>query len=173
MAELTASNDQKKKGTISKSHNRRSTRVDLTPMVDLGFLLITFFVFTSAMTVPKAMDMTEIHDGKSRPVRNSASMTIIVGKDHRLYFYEGILQKISATEQVKQTDLHSVRMLIMEKVRETDPDYLMFIIKADKGSTFGDNIALLDEMNICGIKTGHYAETDICKEEAAVLQFKN
>ena len=69
MAEITASNSEKRKGSFSKSHNRRSTRVDLTPMVDLGFLLITFFVFTTSMAEPKAMDLIDAHDGEPKPVK--------------------------------------------------------------------------------------------------------
>ena len=49
-------------------------------------------------------------------------------------------------------------------------DFLMFIIKATGQSTFGDNIDLLDEMSICDIKPGHYAEVNLTKEEAELLK---
>jgi biopolymer transport protein ExbD len=169
MAEITASNFGRKRGNPSRSHHRRSTSVDLTPMVDLGFLLITFFVFTTSMAQPKAMDLMEPHDGDPKAIKNSGAMTIMLGKNHDIYYYYGLLDQKTGMKQVKKTDFHSLRPLLVEMKRKTDPDYLMFIIKAGKTSTFGDNINLLDEMSICNIQGGHYAEVDISSEEAALI----
>ena len=173
MAEITASNSEKRKGSFSKSHNRRSTRVDLTPMVDLGFLLITFFVFTTSMAEPKAMNLIDAHDGEPKPVKESHAMTIILGKNHHIYYYYGKLDQGNAEQQIKETDFHKIRYLIVDKKRNSDPNYLMYLIKADKESTFGDNIDLLDEMSICDIKSGHFAEVDLTEEETRIIRSKD
>ena len=173
MAEIITTNTKSNKCNFSKSHNRRSTRVDLTPMVDLGFLLITFFVFTTSMIEPKTMDLLEPHNGDPKPIKNSCAMTIIVSKNHTIYYYYGLLDKMNAINQIKKTNTHSLRNLIVDMKRKTDPAYLMFILKADEESIFADNIDLLDEMSICNIQSGHYAEIDITPDEALIIKSKN
>ena len=59
MAEINMQNDKHKR---KKQLTGKRTHVDLTPMVDLGFLLITFFVFTTTMTKATAMDMLVPND---------------------------------------------------------------------------------------------------------------
>ncbi|HMK05708.1 MAG TPA: biopolymer transporter ExbD [Ferruginibacter sp.] len=166
MAEITTTSNKKQHG-FPKSTNRRSTRVDLTPMVDLGFLLITFFVFTTSLTEAKVMTLIEPKTGIEKPVPASGAMTIIIGKDHQLYYYFGTLTR---PEQITKANFKDIRDIILEKKNKTEIDKLMYIIKPNERSTLGDAINLLDEMQICMIPSGHYAEVEMTQAETVLIK---
>ena len=178
MAEMdTSSGGGHKKGPGVKKPKKLSTRVDLTPMVDLGFLLITFFVFTTTMSKPTAMHMNEPKDDPDNQlkVKESAVMTILLGKADQVYYYNGSLTADNASEIFKSTNFKEIRQIILDK-RNAVPDGdksksdLMFIIKADKLSKFKNAINILDEMQIDGVPPGHYAEVDMSDTEAMLIQ---
>ncbi len=179
MAEMdTSSGGGHKKGPGVKKPKKMSTRVDLTPMVDLGFLLITFFVFTTTMSKPTAMTMNEPKDDNTDnqlKVKESAVMTILLGKKDQIYYYFGSLTAENASANFKSTNFKDVRQIILDKrnsVPDGDKDKsdLMYIIKADKESKFKNAIDIIDEMSINGIPAGHYAEVDISATEAMLIQ---
>ena len=107
MAEMdTSSGGGHKKGPGVKKSKKLSTRVDLTPMVDLGFLLLTFFVFTTTMSQSTAMNMNEPKDDPNMQmkVKNSGAMTILLGRSDQVYYYFGQLgEGVTISEQFKST----------------------------------------------------------------------
>jgi biopolymer transport protein ExbD len=179
MAEMdTSSGGGHKKGPGVKKPKKLSTRVDLTPMVDLGFLLITFFVFTTTMSKPTVMKMNEPKDDKPEnqmKVKESAVMTILLGKNDQVYYYNGTLTGDNASDIFKSTNFKDIRQIILDK-RNSVPNGdqpksdLMYIIKADKESKFRNAIDILDEMTINGIYAGHYAEVDMSETEAMLIK---
>jgi biopolymer transport protein ExbD len=173
MAEMdTSSGGGHKKGPGVKKQKKQSTRVDLTPMVDLGFLLITFFVFTTTMSKPTAMNMNEPKDDPDSQlkVKNSGAMTILLGKGNQVYYYYGQLEGETISEQFKSSNYKEMRELITAKKKATPIGDLMYIIKADKESRFKNAIDILDEMTICAVPPGHYAEVDITDTEAMLIK---
>src|SRR6185436_21050116 len=79
----------------SFSHNKKQViRIDMTPMVDLGFLLITFFVFTTTMSTPKATDLfmpkDPTNNKDSTKLINDLALTLLLDDDNRVYYYNGI-----------------------------------------------------------------------------------
>ena len=89
MAEIEGGGGGKHKGG-KKRGKKLSTRVDFTPMVDLGFLLITFFMLTTSMNKPQVMDINmPIKDPtvKNLPVAASQSITVILAKDDKVVYY--------------------------------------------------------------------------------------
>src|SRR5215204_3396060 len=84
-----------KKGPGVKKAKKLSTRVDMTPMVDLGFLLITFFIFTSTMSTPTTMALNMPKDEKDPEKQNEAkasgALSVLLGKDNEVFYYEGEL----------------------------------------------------------------------------------
>jgi biopolymer transport protein ExbD len=170
MSEISTTNIQKNNKQVGvKKCTKKSTRVDLTPMVDLGFLLITFFVFTSTMSMTRAMDMNELKDGNPKPVPTSGAMTILLSKSNSVYYYYGILENDFKKIQIFKTDFKQIRKLITDKKKETPQEKLMYIIKSDNESTFGNAMNIVDEMQICGIKPGHYAEDSISMLEKSIV----
>lgn len=173
MAEMdTSSGGGHKKGPGVKKGKKMSTRVDLTPMVDLGFLLITFFVFTTTMSQATAMNMNEPKDDPDQQlkVKNSGAMTILLGKQDQVYYYFGELIAETASQQFKSTNFKDIRQVILDKKKATPIDDLMYIIKADKESTFKNAIDILDEMTINTVPPGHYAEVDMSETEAKLIE---
>src|SRR5690349_21910969 len=95
MAEIDTSGGGHKKGPGVKKGKKMSTRVDLTPMVDLGFLLITFFIFTTTMSQPTAMRLFLPKDTdkpeEQNKVKASGALSLLLGKNDVIYYYEGEL----------------------------------------------------------------------------------
>ncbi len=154
MAEIEIKKQKGKK----KSFNKKSTRVDLTPMVDLGFLLITFFVFTTTMSTPKAMDLVMPYDKTSPndPICESCVLTVLLDKDNRIKYYEGASENHPV---VRETDFapEQIREVLMQKkaavakVRGSSDQFIL-IIKASPQSNFKNFVDITDEVTICQVK---------------------
>lgn len=115
-----------KKGPGVKKAKKLSTRVDMTPMVDLGFLLITFFVFTATMQTPTTMDLNMPKDTQKTEeqteAKESGALTIMLGKNNQVYYYEGKL-KPDASNFI-QTTFKGIRDIIIKKKEDVISRYV-------------------------------------------------
>ena len=171
MAEMdTSSGGHHKKGPGVKKSKKLSTRVDLTPMVDLGFLLITFFIFTTTMSQPTAMKLFLPKDTdkpeEQNNVKASAALTLLLGNNDVIYYYEGELAPDASN--FKTTNFKDVRKVIIDKKRATDEKDFVVVIKPDKDATYKNTVDMLDEMTINDIK--RYAMVDISPVEYSLIQ---
>ena len=122
MGEITV-NTGASKGRGVKKNKKLSTRVDLTPMVDLGFLLITFFIFTTTTSRPTAMKLFLPDDtGDPTLFKASAALTLLLGKDDIIYFYEGALTP--STTSLSTITFKGIREIIINKKKSTNPQRL-------------------------------------------------
>ncbi len=158
-----------KKGPGVKKAKKLSTRVDMTPMVDLGFLLITFFIFTSTMSSPAAMKllMPKDTDVKDRnKAKESGALTIMLGKGDQVYYYEGQLSPTG--DNFKSTNFKGIRDVIINKKRTTAEEDLVIVIKPNEEATYKNTVDILDEMTINEIK--RFALVDITPNENEPLK---
>lgn len=155
MAEMdTSSGGGHKKGPGVKKSKKQSTRVDLTPMVDLGFLLITFFIFTTTMSQPTAMRLFLPKDTDKPEEQNKAkasgALTLLLGKNDVVFYYEGELAPDGAN--FKSVPFKGLREVIINKKKTTNPEDLVVILKPSAESTYKNVVDALDEMTINDVK---------------------
>jgi biopolymer transport protein ExbD len=185
MAELDTSGGGHKKGPGVKKGKKLSTRVDLTPMVDLGFLLITFFIFTTTMSQPTALKLL-LPDDKVKPeeqnkAKESGALTILMGADNHVYYYEGQLKPDASNFlSASYNGENSIRDVIMKKkayVRSiaqdpNDPEHdLVIVIKPSQYCTYKNVIDILDEMSINVVKK--FALVDIFDTEEQLIKISD
>lgn len=185
MAQLNTSNE-KGQATIRKRAgvrrmSKHSLKVDMTPMVDLGFLLITFFVITAELSKPTAMDLAMTKDGPPIDLPESAALTILIDKINTIYYYEGKWEEAVKNKNVQSISLNgknNLRTVINRmqnqldnnsKVKEGRED-LMMLIKPGKEANYKTIIDILDETTINRIKK--YAVLKQSTEEAGWLKTK-
>lgn len=171
MAEMdTSGGGGHKKGPGVKKSKKLSTRVDLTPMVDLGFLLITFFIFTTTMSQPTAMKLflpkdTEKPEEQNK-VKASGALTIMLSKNDGVFYYEGELAPDGSN--FKSTNFKEIRTIIIDKKKATDPKDFVVVLKPGPESTYKNTVDLLDEMSINEVK--RYAMVDISETELMLMK---
>ena len=163
MAELDVSAGGHKKGRGVRKGKKLSTRVDLTPMVDLGFLLITFFIFTTTMSRPKALELHEPHDGPPTEAGASHVITCLLGKSDKIFYYEGQDPAI-----MKESDFRGIRTILLDKKSRTDTAFFQVILKPTKDASYRNVVSALDEMKIDAIR--HYTLVDIDPSEYTLLR---
>jgi biopolymer transport protein ExbD len=144
-------------------------------MVDLAFLLITFFIMTTTLAKPKAMDMFMPDKTKKDvqlPVPETRTMTVLLGANDKLEWYVGAPGKTPPT--VDNFGKNGIRKTLVEqnkKIKETHagPDNDMIVlIKASDKSTYKNFVNMIDEINIAGLT--RYAVVDITPVEVALLK---
>ena len=121
MSDIDVSSESShKKGPGVKKAKKLSTRVDMTPMVDLGFLLITFFIFTTTMSTPATMALLMPKDEKDpkdlTEIKQSGALTILLGKGNQVYYYEGQLEPNGSN--FKSSNFNDIRKIISDKKKE-------------------------------------------------------
>jgi len=198
MAEMVTSDSGGSKKHKKVRGKKLSTRVDFTPMVDLGFLLITFFMLTTTMSKPKTMEINMPVKDKtadSTKIKESTAMTIILSENNRIYYYFGITDPQIEVTNFKPT---GIRKILLEKndpqlvkinylkkrfndkeideeefkkeliAIKSDKEALMVLIKADDKAKYRNLVDILDEMNITNI--GKYAIVDLAPQELELIE---
>jgi biopolymer transport protein ExbD len=175
----------KKKGGKVRS-KKMSTRIDFTPMVDLGFLLITFFMLTTTLAKPNILALVmpekDIKKEDVEPVKESKVLTLLLGANDKVYWYEGITDaKLDSTDYAAE-GLRSVILNKMDRVKEqfglqtykrknkegveeefNDGSYINVIIKPMKDARYKNLVDALDEMAISKVR--YYVILDVSKLE--------
>jgi biopolymer transport protein ExbD len=174
MAELdTSSQGKGKKG--KKKHRggkKASTRVDLTPMVDLGFLLVTFFMLTTTFIKPNTMEINmpvkpkeQQVDQKNQEVKASKALTILIGADNKVYWFMGVLDP-SNKPTLTDFSKDGIRKVLLEKNAQIKD--MVVLIKPSDDANYKNAVDILDEMLICNIK--RYAIVDITSDDLKAIK---
>ena len=172
-----------KKGPGVKKAKKLSTRVDMTPMVDLGFLLITFFIFTTTMSTPSTMKLYMPKDEKDpknqTEIKESGALTILLGKDNGIYYYEGQLKPDGSNFQ--SSTYKEIRDEIIKKKKDViqmgrslgypkdtlDKDFVV-VIKPNSEATYKNTVDILDEMTINQVH--RFALVNITEDENKLIK---
>ena len=155
-----------------------STKVDLTPMVDLAFLLITFFMLTTSLNKPKAMDlsMPKKDKEKQKDVKESQLINVLLGKDDVVWYYETAEGNMTDMKQTSFSGADGIRAVILKKQKRVEKafghtkdmyDKTIVLIKMAEGAKYKNMVDILDEMDITGTKV--YAIQDIVPIEQETI----
>lgn len=171
---------QEKGGGDGKVRSKKqSTRVDMTPMVDLGFLLITFFMFTTTFSKPNVMDLAlPAKPKKDQPkpppteIKLSNSISILIGKDNRIFWHQQ--DNLSLTkDNLNETtfDRDGIRKVIQQAYNgAADKSKFTVIIKPTDDAVYKNFVDMMDEMQISGRDV--YGITDVKPWEKAIYEQK-
>jgi biopolymer transport protein ExbD len=126
MAEIEAGGGGGKHKGGKKRGKKMSTRVDFTPMVDLGFLLITFFMLTTSMNKPQTMEINmPVKDEKvedASKVKASQAVTVLLAKDDKIVYY--FIDPVSGepqTPQITNFSAGGIRATLLKENKQRNP----------------------------------------------------
>jgi len=167
MAELNTGDGGGGKGGKVRS-KKQNSKVDLTAMVDLAFLLITFFMLTTSLSKPQSMDLSlpnkdeDPTKNKDIKVDENRTMTVMLGENNKMIYYMGLLESPIAGPKDIAYGKDGIRREVLKRKKSVleystakgkPKNGIIVIIKPTKKSTYRNLVDMLDEMAITGVDT--------------------
>ena len=149
---------------------KASTKIDMTPMVDLAFLLLTFFMLTTTFNKPQTMEITMPEKPKAEDklpeVNEKKVVTLVLGKNDKIYWYHGITDP-----KIEVTDFspNGIRKVLM--TQNSQIPGMILLIKPSEESRYKNMVDILDEMNITNMQS--YALVPITPTDKELIKESN
>jgi biopolymer transport protein ExbD len=154
-----------RKGKTFSRNKKQLLRIDMTPMVDLGFLLITFFVFTTTISQPTATDLFMPRDDTKdpQPLPKSLALTILLDDNDKLYYYHGDFNDALKANEIYETNYSTyagIGKVIRQKQNDIDASKkfpegrrgIMLLIKPGPNANYKNVVDVLDEATINDVR---------------------
>jgi biopolymer transport protein ExbD len=150
----------------NKTTKRIATHVDMTPMVDLAFLLITFFMLATTFAKPKVMQVAVPAKGKvikTMPIAEKNALTIVLSGQNQVFYYFGLKNPDLKVSDFSEKGIRQVLM----KAKADNPK-LFVLLKSDHHTQFKNVVDILDEMTITAMPA--FTLADMTPEDEMLLK---
>jgi biopolymer transport protein ExbD len=147
-----------------------STKVDMTPMVDLAFLLVTFFMLTTTFSKPQTMEINmpdKTRDNETMKVKESRTLSLVLTKNDKIYYYQGVEDPVLEVTDFSANGIRKVLLKKKAEIMANTGEGPIIVIKSKKDARYGNLVDILDEMSITGIEI--YALVDITPEDEELV----
>jgi biopolymer transport protein ExbD len=177
MADVQVKDDSGKGGKVRSK--KQVPHVDLTPMVDLAFLLITFFMLVTTFNKPNVMDLglpakpkIDAPKPEDTQIDLTNSISLIIGKDNRIFYHQLLKEDLTEANLQETTfDRNGITKVIEQaKAKAKDQTKFTVIIKPTDDAIYKNFVDILDEMAIT--KNEIYGVTDIKSWEETIYDKK-
>lgn len=160
---------------LNTGGKKSAPRVDMTPMVDLMFLLVTFFILTTSISTPQAMDIAKPDKNDKHPenrleLKASKTMTILLGKNNKVAWYMGVAGESAPNiESLSQVDKSIIDNRKVADASNVSGDFVV-LVKPTSGSTFKNFVDIMDELEILKVKVRQIDDVNIIPAEKEAMK---
>jgi len=148
-----------KKGKKRKASKRLGIRMDMTPMVDIAFLLLTFFMLTTVFRAPQTMELNMPPSDVKIEIAESNLMTLRIMNDGTIFWNIGV-------ETPQKVGMNDLRKLLLEQNKQNSK--LVTLVKVDRKGKYYLMVDILDELQLANVDRFSLAPlTDADKKEVA------
>ena len=139
-----AAAEPKKRGRRGKRKKTRrmGIRIDMTPLVDVAFLLLTFFMFTTSMARPQTMEINLPPEMVKIEIAESNLLTIRVNEKGEIFWNIGM-------EAPKKIEVNDLRRFLKEQLNGNPK--LVTLLKVNREAKYDVMVHMIDELNLANI----------------------
>jgi biopolymer transport protein ExbD len=138
-----AESKSKGRGKKRKKGRRLGIRIDMTPLVDVAFLLLTFFMYTTSMSRPQTMEINLPPDKNVKvEIPESNLLTLRVDAKGQIFWSTGL-------EAPKKIEYKDLRAFLKQRIAENPK--LVTLLKIDRDGKYNMLVNLIDELNLSNI----------------------
>ncbi len=159
MAGFDAGDQKTPKKGKKKKKKRVAIRIDMTPLVDIFMLLLTFFMVTTVFSKPQTMELNLPPDDTTVEVAQSSLLTLRVNKNFIIYWNKGNDPKL------QKVNFEDLRKFLVEQDRSTHK--MIILLKIDRDAKYNNMVDLIDEINLANLT--RFSVTPLKEEDKKLM----